>query len=159
MFPSERRGGSLRAWPAPPGGPGGAHRRRARHARDDVRLAWAADGHEVLRHLVARAAGGEAPRRPAAGGGRGRAGPAFRADARTADERLGPARGERRPGPRGRRGPRARRGAAEAGQRRRLVAAQRVSSLRLESCSLRSTLEAWDSTVFTEMNRREPISR
>jgi len=42
---------------------------------------------------------------------------------------------------------------------KRLVAAQRVSSLRLDSCSLRSTLEACDSTVFTEMNRRDPISR
>ena len=46
-----------------------------------------------------------------------------------------------------------------ASQSRRLVAAQRVSSLRLDSCSLRSTFEAWDSTVFTEMNSREPISR
>ena len=45
------------------------------------------------------------------------------------------------------------------GHRRRLVAAQRVSSLRLDSCSLRSTFEACDSTVFTEMNSREPISR
>ena len=42
---------------------------------------------------------------------------------------------------------------------RRFVAAQRVSSLRLDSCSLRSTFEACDSTVFTEMNSREPISR
>ena len=50
---------------------------------------------------------------------------------------------------------------AEAGlaQSRRLVAAQRVSSLRLDNCSLRSTFDAWDSTVFTEMNSREPISR
>src|SRR4051812_49016687 len=45
------------------------------------------------------------------------------------------------------------------GQSRRLEAAHRVSSLRLDSCSLRSTLEAWDSTVFTEMNSRPPISR
>ena len=42
---------------------------------------------------------------------------------------------------------------------RRFVAAQRVSSLRLDSCSLRSTFDACDSTVFTEMNSREPISR
>ena len=35
------------------------------------------------------------------------------------------------------------------------MAAQRVSSLRLDSWSLRSTLEACDSTVFTEMNSRE----
>ena len=41
----------------------------------------------------------------------------------------------------------------------RLVAAHRVSSLRLDSWSLRSTFEACDSTVFTEMNSREPISR
>ena len=44
-------------------------------------------------------------------------------------------------------------------QSNRLVAAHLVSSLRLDSCSLRSTFEAWDSTVFTEMNSREPISR
>ena len=46
-----------------------------------------------------------------------------------------------------------------SGQSRRFVAAQRVSSLRLDSCSLRSTFDACDSTVFTEMNRRPPISR
>ena len=34
------------------------------------------------------------------------------------------------------------------------VAAQRVSSLRFDSCSLRSTFDAWVSTVFTEMNSR-----
>jgi len=50
-------------------------------------------------------------------------------------------------------------GIRAAAQSRRLVAAHRVSSLRLDSWSLRSTLEAWDSTVFTEMNSREPISR
>ena len=42
---------------------------------------------------------------------------------------------------------------------RRRSAAHRVSWLRLESCSLRSTAETWDSTVFTEMKRSSPISR
>lgn len=37
--------------------------------------------------------------------------------------------------------------------------AQRVSSRRSESCSLRSTLETWLSTVRSEMNRLEAASR
>src|SRR5205823_9169413 len=43
-------------------------------------------------------------------------------------------------------------------QVRRRSAAQRVSSWRLESCSLRSTAETWVSTVLTEISRRRAIS-
>lgn len=41
----------------------------------------------------------------------------------------------------------------------RRAAAQRVSSLRFESCSLRSTAETWVSTVFTEMKSSPATSR
>ena len=40
----------------------------------------------------------------------------------------------------------------------RRSAAQRVSSCRLESCSLRRTAETWLSTVFTDRCRRAAIS-
>ena len=51
-------------------------------------------------------------------------------------------------------------GAASASARQiiRRSAAQRVSSWRLESCSLRSTLETWLSTVLTERCRLAAIS-
>ena len=39
-----------------------------------------------------------------------------------------------------------------------LCTAQRLSSWRLESCSLRSTAETWASTVFAEMPSRSAIS-
>ncbi|WP_323379322.1 methyltransferase domain-containing protein [Streptomyces durbertensis] len=42
-------------------------------------------------------------------------------------------------------------GAPRGGQTRRRAVAQRVSSWRLESWSLRRTAETWDSTVLTEM--------
>ena len=48
--------------------------------------------------------------------------------------------------------------AAPARQIIRRSAAQRVSSWRLESCSLRSTLETWLSTVLTERCRLAAIS-
>ena len=40
----------------------------------------------------------------------------------------------------------------------RRAAAQRLSSLRFESWSLRSTDDAWVSTVFTEIDRLRAIS-
>ncbi len=49
-------------------------------------------------------------------------------------------------------------GARPAGHTSRRAVAQRVSSCRLESWSLRSTAETCDSTVFTEMNNCFAIS-
>lgn len=43
-------------------------------------------------------------------------------------------------------------------QTRRRAVAQRDSSCRLDSCSLRSTDDTWVSTVFTEMNSSLAIS-
>ena len=45
------------------------------------------------------------------------------------------------------------------GHTRWRAAAQRVSSLRLDSCSLRSTAETWVSTVLMLMNSSEAHSR
>ena len=53
---------------------------------------------------------------------------------------------------------RAEEGASEQSQTNRRCAAQRLSSRRLDSCSLRNTEEAWDSTVFTEIERRDASS-
>src|SRR5690606_2644109 len=50
------------------------------------------------------------------------------------------------------------RDARAAGQTRRRAVAQRESSWRLESWSLRSTDETWVSTVLTEMNSSLAIS-
>ena len=44
-------------------------------------------------------------------------------------------------------------------QFRRRSFAQRVSSWRVDSCSLRRTADTWDSTVLTEMARSRAISR
>src|SRR5699024_3834512 len=48
---------------------------------------------------------------------------------------------------------------ARTPHRRRRTAAQRVSSCREESCSLRSTAETWVSTVLMEMNSSLATSR